>query len=142
MRRLLNDKPKYTKTASSMLFVHGLNGHRVKTWRSPNSDVSWPKLLLPTEIPSARVLSFGYDARVSDWRGMVSKNRIGNHSMNMLSSLANYREKDNTVGALILNFIPKTKTHQNDRPVIFICHSMGGLVCQDVRYRRCSDTAA
>jgi hypothetical protein len=43
------------------------------------------------------VLTFGYDAYVADWRGMVSKNRIGNLHMNILTAIATHREDDNTV---------------------------------------------
>lgn len=46
---------------------------------------------------------------------MVSKNRIGDHSMNLLTAIATHREDDGT----------------NDRPIIFVCHSLGGLVCED-----------
>ncbi|KAJ9129330.1 p-loop containing nucleoside triphosphate hydrolase protein, partial [Coniochaeta hoffmannii] len=44
-------------------------------------------------------------------------NRIGNHVWNLLTSLASYRERDDT----------------NERPIVFVCHSLGGLVCKDVR---------
>lgn len=53
--------------------------------------------LLPSKVDNFRVLTFGYDAYVSDWRGMVSKNRIGNHSMNLLAAVATHREDDDTV---------------------------------------------
>ncbi|KND92397.1 Protein SERAC1, partial [Tolypocladium ophioglossoides CBS 100239] len=101
--------------AVDIVFVHGLTGDREKTWRSKDAASPWPQALLPSRIPAARILTFGYDAYVTDWRGMVSKNRIGNHSMNMLSAIAAYREGDDT----------------NDRPIIFVCHSLGGLVCED-----------
>ncbi|KAL2196995.1 hypothetical protein P885DRAFT_68894 [Corynascus similis CBS 632.67] len=55
-----------------------------------------PKVLLPSELPSARVLTFGYDANVVDWRGVVSQSRIGDHAWNLLTSLAAHREKDET----------------------------------------------
>jgi hypothetical protein len=45
------------------------------------------------------MLTFGYDAYVADWRGVVSQNRVGNHAWNLLTALASYREKDDTVGA-------------------------------------------
>ncbi|OBT50677.1 hypothetical protein VE04_08704 [Pseudogymnoascus sp. 24MN13] len=91
-------------TTHSVIFVHGLNGDREKTWTADDAS-----------ILNARILTFGYDSNVTDWRGMVSKNRIGHHSMNMLTAIATYRESDDT----------------NDRPLIFICHSLGGLVCED-----------
>jgi hypothetical protein len=62
-----------------------------------NATAPWPQSLLPSKVPNARVLTFGYDAYVADWQGVVSKNRIGNHSMNLLTSVATYREDDDTV---------------------------------------------
>lgn len=35
---------------------------------------------------------------MADWKGVVSKSRIGNHAMNLLTSVATYREDDDTVG--------------------------------------------
>ncbi len=61
------------------------------------ASAPWPATLLPSKIANARVLTFGYDAYVADWRGMVSKNRIGNHSMNLLAAIATQREDDDTV---------------------------------------------
>lgn len=81
----------------SIVFVHGLTGDREKTWTAAGAVDPWPKGLLPKEIPHSRILTFGYDAYVSDWRGMVSKNRVGDHSKNLLAALATYREKDDTV---------------------------------------------
>jgi protein SERAC1 len=84
------------------VFIHGLNGDREKTWKAESADTPWPQTLLPPEIPNARIITFGYDAYfVKDWRGAVSANRIGNHAMNLLTSLAAFREKENTVCVLL-----------------------------------------
>ncbi|KAK7177280.1 hypothetical protein PSPO01_16676, partial [Paraphaeosphaeria sporulosa] len=85
-----------------LIFIHGLTGDREKTWKAKSETNPWPKTLLPSKVPNARVLTFGYDAHVADWRGMVSKNRIGNHAMNLLAAVATYREDDDT----------------NDRPIL------------------------
>jgi hypothetical protein len=90
--------------------------------------------LLLSKIPNARVLTFGYDAYVADWRGMVSKNKIGNHSWNLLTALATYREDDNTVRLTKWSSLGIELMAADDRPVIFVCHSLGGLVCEDVGY--------
>ncbi|KAK4119363.1 TPR-like protein [Parathielavia appendiculata] len=79
-----------------IVFVHGLTGDREKTWTASDASEPWPKALLPSELPAARVLTFGYDAYVTDWRGIVSQNRIANHAWDLLTSLASYREKDDT----------------------------------------------
>lgn len=49
-------------------------------------------------LPTARVLTFGYDAYVADWRGVVSQSLIANHVWNLLTSISSYRENDGTVG--------------------------------------------
>lgn len=90
---------------SSIVFVHGLTGNPEATWTAQGASEPWPKTLLPSTFPTARVLTFGYDADVVKWRGVVSENYIGNHAFHLLTSLSSYREKDGTVscpGQLIL----------------------------------------
>lgn len=79
----------------------------------------WPKSLLPGELPNARILTFGYDSSVVDWERTVSQNRGGNHAWGLLTALATYRERSETVG----------------QPIIFVYHSLGGLVCEEVEKR-------
>ncbi len=90
-----------------LVFVHGLTGHREKTWTAGGtSSGPWPQALLPRKIADARILTFGYDAGVTDLRGMVSNNRIGNHAKNLLAALATHREDDGTNNRpIILSFI-------------------------------------
>ena len=108
-------KPK--SAVVDLVFIHGLTGHRENTWTAKGSTSGpWPAVLLSEKIPNARILTFGYDALVVDWRGVVSNNRLGNHARNLAATLATHRENDET----------------SDRPIIFIAHSLGGLVCEDV----------
>ncbi|OGE46779.1 hypothetical protein PENARI_c112G04431 [Penicillium arizonense] len=79
-----------------IVFVHGLTGDREVTWTARDATEPWPQTLLPPILPTARVLTFGYDAYVIDWRGVVSQNLIANHAWNLLTSLSSYREKDGT----------------------------------------------
>ncbi|KAK8092130.1 Protein SERAC1 [Apiospora kogelbergensis] len=53
-----------------VVFVHGLTGDREQTWTAHNESEPWPQTLLPSRIPTARVLTFGYDASVADWKRM------------------------------------------------------------------------
>ncbi|GAB1315441.1 hypothetical protein MFIFM68171_05651 [Madurella fahalii] len=98
-----------------LVFVHGLTGDREKTWTAHGASEPWPKALLPSKLPTARILAYGYDAYVTNWQGVVSQNRIGDHAWNLVTSLSSYRDEDGT----------------NERPIIFVCHSLGGLVCKD-----------
>ena len=91
-----------TARQPSIVFVHGLTGDRENTWTAKDAIAPWPQTLLPAKISNARVLTFGYDAYVTELRGMVSNNRIGNHSWNLLTALATHREDDNTVSHTIL----------------------------------------
>ena len=52
---------------------------------------------------------------MTSYRSIVSENRIENHAKNLLSAIGQLRDADGT----------------NDRAIIFIAHSLGGLVCMD-----------
>ncbi|KLP12267.1 uncharacterized protein FFB20_01124 [Fusarium fujikuroi] len=98
-----------------IVLIHGLKGDCQKTWTDKTSGSPWPKTLLPLEIETARVLTYSYDSTVTGKDDVPSQNRISNHAYNLVTALASLRQSDNT----------------NERPIIFICHSLGGLVCQD-----------
>jgi hypothetical protein len=50
----------------SIIFIHGLRGHRTKTWTK--DGVCWPNKLLSKEqtLSHVRILAFGYDATGND----------------------------------------------------------------------------
>ncbi|KAH7173733.1 uncharacterized protein B0J16DRAFT_294087 [Fusarium flagelliforme] len=98
-----------------IVFVHGLKGDCLKTWTGKGTTEPWPKALLPLELGTARILTYSYDAIVASKEEVPSQNRISNHASNLVAALASLRQSDNT----------------NERPIIFVCHSLGGLVCQD-----------
>jgi hypothetical protein len=61
---------------SGIIAVHGLGGHPVKTWTHEESGVFWLKDLLPKDLPTARIFTFGYDARVTMTRSVGGINDI------------------------------------------------------------------
>lgn len=81
----------------SVVFIHGLTGHRDTTWTASDATDPWPQTLLPSVLPTARILTYGYDAYVAQWKGSVSQTRIGEHAWDLVTTLASYREKDKTV---------------------------------------------
>ncbi|KAL4978235.1 hypothetical protein BDW66DRAFT_130584 [Aspergillus desertorum] len=97
-----------------IVFVHGLNGHPHRTWTSSKTGIFWPVDLLPDVLSSCRVriLSYGYNANVTSFTDGASKDRILNHSETLAASLAANR----------------TIKECTERPIIFVCHSLGGLV--------------
>ncbi|KAJ6003563.1 hypothetical protein N7522_006255 [Penicillium canescens] len=102
-----------------IVFIHGLKGDREETWTAKDATDLWPKILLPPIFPAARILTFGYDAYVANGRDVTLKKLIAKHANDLLESLSSSRkEEDGT----------------NERPIIFVCHSLGGLVCEDALY--------
>ena len=99
--------------AVDICFVHGLTGDRESTWTAPGQSAPWPSTLLPPRLGGARVLTHGYDADVAR-RSVASMNRLIDHAMNLLNHLTTNR----------------TLCGASSRPLIFVAHSLGGLVCK------------
>ena len=77
-------------------------------WWIESAASLWLQILLPSKIPNARILMFGYDASVTDWWGMVSKSRVRNHIMNLLAAVVIYREENNSM-RLLQRYFHKAK---------------------------------
>lgn len=97
-----------------IVFVHGLTGNAYNTWLHEDSKVHWPRDLLKHEIPRSRVVTFGYDADIVNFWNPASKSRLSNHAENMVGDLVRRRERTDTEA----------------RPIIFVAHSLGGLVVE------------
>ncbi|WEW55765.1 hypothetical protein PRK78_001198 [Emydomyces testavorans] len=106
--------------------VHGLNGDAVKTWTSEKRKICWlshPEFL-PKHLKTARILSYGYNAHVSSlWGIQPTSDRIKGHAIKLVAQLY----ADRSVRLLIC----KKRAglgNATRRPIIFICHSLGGIV--------------
>lgn len=91
---------------SSIVFVHGLGGDRLRTWTYQGGDggtVFWPKDLLPVVCSTARILSFGYNADFADFYPLFGRNHVAeqltidDHSNSLLQSLIGLRQETKTV---------------------------------------------
>lgn len=49
----------------SIIAVHGLGGHREKSWTT-ESGVNWLKNLLPVDLPDTRIHTWGYASMYTD----------------------------------------------------------------------------
>lgn len=95
-------------------FVHGLTGNRDSTWTAHGQSTPWPKTLLPPNLSKARILTYGYDAYIVR-KSVTSSNRLIDHATNLLNDLTTDRACCNA----------------SSRPLIFIAHSLGGLVYKE-----------
>ncbi|KAI1735247.1 hypothetical protein F4680DRAFT_435907 [Xylaria scruposa] len=135
-----------------IIFVHGFTGDSVKTWQytgpdveeksipvkesnsrwrphlfqTPNDDSNehkhagtyWPKDLLPLAVKDARILTFGYDTHIRHvLAGQTSQNGVYDISWDFLVALEAQR-----------------RGHIS-RPIIFIVHSLGGIVVKELLRR-------
>jgi hypothetical protein len=78
----------------SVVFIHGLCGHRTETWSM--NGICWPRDLLSKEdaLSHVRVLAFGYDAAVINPGGPTSLNSLFEHSINLVHDLSRERKRD------------------------------------------------
>lgn len=108
--KVLHDCPD---AVVDICFVHGLTGHRESTWTADGQSTPWPMTLLPPELDKARILTYGYDAYIV-CKGVASSNRLIDHANNLLTDLT----------------IDRRSHDASSRPLIFVAHSLGGLVCK------------
>lgn len=98
------------------MFIHGLIGHRDHTWTAHGKSIPWMKEFLPQDITDARIITYGYDSSVVRWGKPSSQNTVREHARNLvIDLLAIRRSNPNSAG----------------RPIVFVTHSLGGLVCED-----------
>jgi hypothetical protein len=82
--------------------VHGLNGHRAKTWTAKNG-VHWLRDLLPDDLPNVRILCWGYDANI--YAGSrVSCQYLYDHARVLVSDLTRDRLITNVRELLVVEF--------------------------------------
>ena len=93
--------------AADVIFVHGLDGHPLETWRQPG--LFWPEVLA-AEFNHVGVWSLGYPASKSEWTGSAMP--LADRATNVLTLLAAHG-----IG---------------ERPLIFIVHSLGGLLVKQM----------
>lgn len=109
--------------------VHGINGDAHHTWTTTPSNICWLShpALLPNFINNARILTWGYNASVTSRKGRgTSADRILQHAQTLVAQLHADRELE---GA-------------SERPIIFVCHSLGGIVVKRALAYSASQTAS
>ncbi|CAD6571798.1 MAG: hypothetical protein ASARMPRED_004791 [Alectoria sarmentosa] len=109
--------------------VHGLNGDAFTTWTSDKGNICWlnHQDLLPKYMPNARILTWGYNANVTSLKGRsTSSDRVLQHAQTLVADLQADRALE---GA-------------ESRPIIFLCHSLGGIVVKRALAYSTSRTAS
>ncbi|KAK7997595.1 hypothetical protein PG989_005635 [Apiospora arundinis] len=97
-----------------IIAIHGLNGNAFTTWTHANGTF-WLQDLLPECLPGSRIFTYGYPSQVAFNSSYAT---VRDYARRLLSSVQSMQAQSKEVG------------HRALRPVIFICHSLGGIVCK------------
>lgn len=89
--------------------ISGLASHAFGSWQPRGDDKTfmWIRDQLPKYVPGGRAVLYGYDSRLAD-----------SDSFQSISDLA-------------LNFIAQIRAYNNGKPLVFLAHSLGGIVLKD-----------
>lgn len=103
-----------------LVAIHGLNGDAIDTWTHKETKVMWLEDLLPEAIPNIRIMTFGYNAR---FKNFTAQQDLRSISCKLLTELVDLR-----------------RTHEEkSRPIVLICHSLGGIVAKKALLVGCSE---
>ena len=115
----LNDAEEDKEYDVDIVAIHGLGGHWEKTWTDPSGKL-WLRDFLPAEIPTARLFSYGYDSWTAFSKAVTN---ITDEAAMLLDRLDGERQ-----GAAKM------------RPIIFVSHSLGGIIVKKVRNLECNSS--
>ncbi|KIW00621.1 uncharacterized protein PV09_07817 [Verruconis gallopava] len=108
-------RPETGEAEVDIVAIHGLNGDAIKTWTADSTGVCWLKHpdYLPKSIPKARILTYGYNANIFSFTEKdPSSDRIHQHAHTLIQELCADRRL----------------AKRQDYPIIFLCHSVGGII--------------
>ncbi len=113
----LDDKSSSRIYEVDIVAIHGLDGSAFGTWTVDSSNekthkrtsTNWITDFLPRDVPGARIFTYGYESHL-----LFSKSR---------ATVDDFAQK-------LLFALKVSRQDQEQRPIIFITHSLGGIVCK------------
>ncbi|KAI0805388.1 ribonuclease-like protein p/mrp subunit [Xylaria sp. FL0064] len=94
--------------------VHGINGDAFNTFSAKSNNRFWlsDHDMLPRDVRNSRIMTYRYLASVATLLGGTSSDRILQHAQTMIAELVADRELEDAT----------------ERPIVFVCHSLGGII--------------
>nr|RBQ86886.1 hypothetical protein FVER53263_13064 [Fusarium verticillioides] len=93
-----------------LIAVCGLGGHALGSFKEKNGRFVWLRDALPSDIPNARILTYGYNSQL-----------VGSESFQSLTDLGRTLQID----------LEDIRDSNQPRSILFIGHSLGGLVIKE-----------
>lgn len=106
---------------SSCIAISGLGSHAFGSWKDRDSHFMWLRDALPNHLQGARVLIYGYDSKLAESRSYQNLEDVASKFRQSLSVV---------LGGRI-----------SSRPLIFVAHSLGGLVLKQAMIEMASEDA-
>ncbi|KAJ5170922.1 uncharacterized protein N7500_003705 [Penicillium coprophilum] len=103
---------KWDDLCVDIVAVHGLDEDGRTAWIHPSNGCFWLRDLLPNEGFKARIFTINYKADATSFFSSSSADRISHHAQTLVEELNAEREHDDSI----------------QRPIIFLCHGLGGLI--------------
>ncbi|KAI8950509.1 hypothetical protein F4801DRAFT_343355 [Xylaria longipes] len=103
-------------THADLVAVPGLGSHALGSCKSSISNEIWLRDYLPYDTPNQRVIIYGHNTRL---QGAQSKQSIGDLGARFMETITRFRADTGT----------------SQRPIIFIGHSLGGLLIKEALIR-------
>jgi pimeloyl-ACP methyl ester carboxylesterase len=123
---------------ADIVFVHGLGGTSRWTWsKNRDPDLFWPLtfLALEPDLCLARIFTFGYNATLK--KGGHAGQSVLDFAKDLLFDLkyaTDERKEDLQMGSVRSHMTPcntEVSLTSNQVPLIFVAHSMGGLIIKE-----------
>ena len=112
---------KRTESGSSVEEECSDNVKEDKNKEAEAKEVFWPRDLLKADFPRARIMTFGYNTNITQGYKAANQGNIFSHARNLLYGLEAKRRQ-----------VP-------NRDLVFIAHSLGGILVKEVLRRSEAD---
>ena len=106
----------------SCVAISGLGSHAFGSWKDRDSHFMWLRDALPVRLRGARVLIYGYDSKLAESRSYQNLEDVASKFRQSLSVVLGGRTRS--------------------RPLIFVAHSLGGLVLKQAVIEMASENAS
>ena len=114
---------------NSIAAIYGFLGDLFETWTCPDAHIIWIRDFLKGIFPCARIFTFGY--RVSELflsTRIIKIEDVAKDVLVRLEKELRHTRPEVSVSMLQATFNPSWFTDNFKRPIIFICHSLGGII--------------